>query len=607
MRLAQPFIKLASCFDAERLKAEILAINASEWSPHPSGYHGNSSLRLISVNGEENDLVSGGEMRPTRHLSRMPYLRQVLASFDTVVGRSRLMKLAAGTCVPEHVDVNAHWFRRMRVHIPIITDPKVTFTCGDETVHMAAGESWIFDNWLPHSVVNNSENDRIHLVFDTVGSESFWRKSNADGGYIAPFTVTNAELKFREDIRLEREVEESILSAAELELIIADLLFDLHSALNKGDLAASKLRDLMQMFLVEWRGALMGGLGTPETSRYLKSILERLDLRLEVFRGCVKLEYNDLDAVQVIRARIVARAIPEAHLKKQSERKVEINEIKPLLVFDRPIFIVAAPRSGSTYLYEILDCASGLVSFSGEAHGWIEGVESLRPNEENSFSNRLTAANGDDEIGQKLLSWAAQKLGETCGKTVFQDSGVVRLLEKTPKNALRIPFLKALFPDALFVHLWRKPEENISSIAEAWNDGRWITYPDLKGWKGPWSMLLPPGWQSLSGKGVFEVAAFQWKTTNKIILEDLELLDSGDSISINYDELVYSPVETIQKICRFGKIEYDSKLDAAARRRDAWSRYTLTPPTPDKWKKNENEVLSVLDDDIEELMARLQN
>ena len=56
------------------------------------------------------------------------------------------------------------------MHIPVVTWPEVRFHCGDESVHMAAGEAWLFDNWRRHSVVNPTDNDRVHLVADTFGN-----------------------------------------------------------------------------------------------------------------------------------------------------------------------------------------------------------------------------------------------------------------------------------------------------------------------------------------------------------------------------------------------------------------------------------------------------
>lgn len=77
--------------------------------------------------------------------------------------------------VPEHRDVNYHWYNRVRIHIPVITNSNVLFYCGDTHVHMEAGEAWIFDSWKKHRVENNSDQSRVHLVVDTAGSAKFWK------------------------------------------------------------------------------------------------------------------------------------------------------------------------------------------------------------------------------------------------------------------------------------------------------------------------------------------------------------------------------------------------------------------------------------------------
>jgi hypothetical protein len=79
------------------------------------------------------------------------------------------MGLAPGAQVPPHIDRHYYWRTHLRLHIPVITNPSVTFTCGGETVHMAAGECWIFDSFQRHEVHNNGADRRIHLVLDTVG------------------------------------------------------------------------------------------------------------------------------------------------------------------------------------------------------------------------------------------------------------------------------------------------------------------------------------------------------------------------------------------------------------------------------------------------------
>jgi hypothetical protein len=98
-----------------------------------------------------------------------------MASIGAVWGRSRLMRLSGHAEVTPHVDINYYWRERVRVHVPIVTQPTVRFRCGDADIHMAAGECWIFDTWRLHHVINDAERARIHLVADTVGGDEFWQ------------------------------------------------------------------------------------------------------------------------------------------------------------------------------------------------------------------------------------------------------------------------------------------------------------------------------------------------------------------------------------------------------------------------------------------------
>lgn len=174
MEFDQPFLRLPWRFDAEALSNEVTGLSDDDWLAHPSGLPGNSAVPLVSVNGEMNHAFDGA-MKATRVLSSSVYLNQTVASFNEVVARSRLMRLEPGAEVTEHVDFNYHWVSRVRIHVPIITDPGVVFYCGDESVHMGAGESWLFDSWRRHRVVNASNVRRVHLVIDLAGSSRFWQ------------------------------------------------------------------------------------------------------------------------------------------------------------------------------------------------------------------------------------------------------------------------------------------------------------------------------------------------------------------------------------------------------------------------------------------------
>ncbi len=131
MKLQYPFMQLPVSFDAAALAAEVGAIDESEWRPHPQGYPGNDALTLVTTGGDPDSDAVAGAMRATRHLERCPYLQQVLHSIGATWGRTRLMRLSGQAEVTPHVDVNYYWRERVRVHVPIVTQPTVRFTCGD--------------------------------------------------------------------------------------------------------------------------------------------------------------------------------------------------------------------------------------------------------------------------------------------------------------------------------------------------------------------------------------------------------------------------------------------------------------------------------------------
>ena len=235
----------------------------SAWAAHPNDIPGNSSIRLISVNGAQNDDVNG-RMAMTPNLARSPYLRQILSSFGVVWGRSRLMRLAPGASVPQHADINYHWFSRVRLHIPVVTAPEVRFFCGDESVHMAAGEAWLFDNWRLHRVENASDRERIHLVADTSGSSSFWQfVANSQ-------SPESKDVAFAYDpqrpsiLMTEQTMLAPVMHPAEVEMLIGDLRAELvtDDAPAAATVQLARYHAMLENFCTDWRQLyLLHGVG----------------------------------------------------------------------------------------------------------------------------------------------------------------------------------------------------------------------------------------------------------------------------------------------------------------------------------------------------------
>jgi hypothetical protein len=312
MRLPRPFFQLPVLFETARLQAEVAALPPEAWTSHPDGVPGNSAARLISVDGAETEAVHG-RMRPTRWLEQSPYLRQVLAGFGVVWSRSRLMRLAPGAVVPEHADINYHWHTRVRLHIPIFTWPEVRFHCDGQSVHMAAGEAWIFDNWRRHHVVNGAGAERIHLVADTTGTAAFWQFACGpapprEQWRTAPWDPGAAPHLLTEDCQ-----RSPVMPAAEVQLLVDDLRQELAVSSDTADarMRAARFGALLESFVLDWRQLCalhgVGGRGRPEFLRLAGAVHEAAKSLAE---GIV-MRTNDASALLVLEKRVLMHLVAD--------------------------------------------------------------------------------------------------------------------------------------------------------------------------------------------------------------------------------------------------------------------------------------------------------
>lgn len=151
------------------------------------------SITLKSKDGsdqnflEETKLGLGNEnkYKYTTHIDHAPYIKQILEGLGTDIYLVRLLKLNAGGKIKYHTDEIVFKKKRdiIRCHIPIITHPAVSFKIGYPLASPAPGyRIWkateLYARYLDpgllwytnvnclHSVENNSNIDRVHLVID---------------------------------------------------------------------------------------------------------------------------------------------------------------------------------------------------------------------------------------------------------------------------------------------------------------------------------------------------------------------------------------------------------------------------------------------------------
>ena len=306
MEFNQPFLKLPWRFDVAALSNELAGLPNDFWLAHPSGLPGNSAVPLVSVNGEMNHAFDGA-MKATKALTSSPYLSQVVSSFNEVVARSRLMRLEPGAEVAEHVDFNYHWVSRVRIHVPIITDPGVVFYCGEESVHMGAGESWLFDSWRRHRVVNASDVRRVHLVIDLAGSSRFWqtvRQAEA----LSPINVLPRDGE-QFALRTEQFPVAPVMAPGEMLAIVDQVLQDCEANTENDPSIMRQYRHLLLDLVHDWREIWsLHGFTEVAFPEYRK-VLERTASQLLPNPRVLVTESNKVGINPIINQRILAAAL----------------------------------------------------------------------------------------------------------------------------------------------------------------------------------------------------------------------------------------------------------------------------------------------------------
>lgn len=169
-------VRLRHTFDAAALARDVEQLRPDDWVPHFNQrlYEGDwSGVSLRSVGGRQDsiypDPAPTDPFADTEVLGRCPALHNALRYFQCQLLSVRLLRLGPGARVGEHRDYRLGYDDgELRLHVPITTGPGAQFHLAGERVPMAAGECWYVNVNQPHSVANDDEFARIHLILDAL-------------------------------------------------------------------------------------------------------------------------------------------------------------------------------------------------------------------------------------------------------------------------------------------------------------------------------------------------------------------------------------------------------------------------------------------------------
>lgn len=94
-------------------------------------------------------------------------LKQVYPLFNNpFLNKCMIANVRPGKQIPEHTDAAQSFTFSHRLHIPLVTNKDAVITVNGEDINMEVGTCYEVNNKLLHSVINNGNSDRIHLLFD---------------------------------------------------------------------------------------------------------------------------------------------------------------------------------------------------------------------------------------------------------------------------------------------------------------------------------------------------------------------------------------------------------------------------------------------------------
>ena len=287
--------------------------------------------------------------------------------------------------------------------------------------------------------------------------------------------------------------------------------------------------------------------------------------------------------------------------------KIIKNKCEDLLPFTniyKPIFIIAPPRSGSTFLFECLIQFKELYHISYEADLiWWRQFPYERMKDPSDFvgsdeASRLNISKHKKAIRSRSV-FNMLKLKPRSSILPYFFGRSLRLIDKTIANCFHLEFIDRAFPDAQYIFLLRDPRAVISSMLEGWDHTfkKPQLTPILKtlcnNRINHWSYPAPPGWKEVVQKQLPEICAWSWQKHIEYPLSFFQKKKS-DVVIVRYEDLVADPLSSIEKLSKRFALKFSKNVEKYLQS-PKLSSTTISKPGPEKWRKNrQNEIESIL-------------
>ncbi|MBL8840953.1 MAG: sulfotransferase [Planctomycetes bacterium] len=256
------------------------------------------------------------------------------------------------------------------------------------------------------------------------------------------------------------------------------------------------------------------------------------------------------------------------------------------MAIDRPIFIVAPPRCGTTLLYQCLVAHPDVGYFNRANRNWVDsprlahwitkvggllGTYRDTPRESRSIWFRFFPERAVDVADARDATPEARAWFEERIEAVLRLRGAKRYSNKLPAHSLQVDFLAALWPDALFLQPLRDWRAVVASTM----------VKRERDFTGQWFGVRALGWQEQAKRPAHLAAAWHHRVVHEELARQAAARP-GRFLPVQYEELLAAPQETMRRVFDFCGLPHDAALLAKATAgvrptSDKW-RETLTPP-----------------------------
>ncbi len=204
------------------------------------------------------------------------------------------------------------------------------------------------------------------------------------------------------------------------------------------------------------------------------------------------------------------------------------------------IFIVGLQKSGTTLFLRLLLHAGQIQNpFHSEGHDFWGNIPPLNPT---GFPAGYIYQRSEGEMGHVInaedASTEVLKILE--GRIAQLELKHSVIVNKSPYNTVRLPWLRTLFPDAYIVGLIRRPVSNVFSLVKKYVPHKGRGSDPHDGWWG----VKPQGWRNLVNEDKLIQSAYQWRDVNKKLWNDRSMVNR----LILYHDLCSSPDEIVRDI-----------------------------------------------------------